>query len=140
MEMTSKKNKRCPQRILLADANADCRELVSLYLELLNYPAPIQAKDGEEALSKALTENPNFIIMEISLPKKDGFQVVAHLRANPVTRNTLILAATARALPDDREKCLASGFDAYLAKPFTMRELGNLLQTIFSCDASQDRP
>ena len=129
-----------PKKILLADANADCRELVCLYLERLNYPAPMQANDGEEALSKALTENPNFIIMEVSLPKKGGFQVVTHLRANPLTRNTVILAATARALPDDREKCLASGFDAYLVKPFTMRELGNLLQTIFSCDASQDRP
>ena len=120
-----------PKKILLDDANADYRELVCLYIERLNYPAPMQANDGEEALSKALTENPDLIIMEVSLPKKDGFQIVTHLRANPLTRNTLILAATARALPNDREKCLASGFDAYLAKPFTLRELKGLLQTIF---------
>lgn len=119
-----------PEKILLADANTDCRELLCLYLKLLNYPAPIQANDGEEALSKALAENPDLIIMEVSLPKKDGFQVVTHLRANPPTRNTLILAATARALPDDREKCLAGGFDAYLAKPFTIRDLQKLLQAI----------
>lgn len=127
-----------PKKILLADANADCRELVCLYLERLNYPAPMQANDGEEALSKALTENPDLIIMEVSLPKKDGFQVVTHLRANPLTRNTVILAATAMALPDDRERCLAGGFDAYLAKPFTIRELQKLLQSIFSCSVRSD--
>lgn len=127
-----------PKKILLADANADCRELVCLYLERLNYPAPIQVNDGEEALSKALTENPDFIIMEVILPKKDGFQIVTHLRANPLTRNTVILAATAMALPDDRERCLAGGFDAYLAKPFTIRELQKLLQSIFSCSVRSD--
>lgn len=127
-----------PKKILLADANADCRELVCLYLERLNYPAPMQANDGEEALSKALTENPDLIIMEVSLPKKGGFQVVTHLRANPLTRNTVILAATAMALPDDRERCLAGGFDGYLAKPFTKRELEELLRAIFSSGVRSD--
>ena len=129
-----------PKRILLADANVDCREFVCLYLELLNYPAPIQANDGEEALSKALTENPDLIIMEVRLPRKNGFQVVAHLRANPLTRNTWILAATAMALPNDREKCLAGGFDAYLAKPFTIHQLKDRLQTIFSSSTNQNHP
>ncbi len=117
-------------RILLADANEDCRELLRLYLKHLNYPAPLQANDGEEALSKALIERPNLIIMEVRLPKKDGFQVVAQLRSNPLTRNVLILAATAMALPQDREKCLVKGFDAYIAKPFTLRQFSDFLQNI----------
>ncbi len=129
-----------PKKILLADANADCRELLCLYLKLLNYPAPIQAVDGEDAVCKALTEHPDLIILEVILPKKDGLQIVTHLRANPLTRNTVILAATAMALPDDRERCLAGGFDAYLAKPFTIRELQKLLQTISLSDANRDHP
>lgn len=129
-----------PQKILLVDPNADCRELLLLYLNLLNYPAPIQANDAEEALSKAFTERPDLIIMEVLLPKGDGFQVVAHLRANPSTRNTLILATTAMALSRDREKCLASGFDGYLAKPFTLWELKNLLRAFFSTNSNRNRP
>lgn len=140
MEMRVPRSDRLPRTILVADGNPDCRELLSVYLKLLNYPAPVEAADGEEAVRKALIEKPDLIIMEIFLPKKDGLEVAAQLRANPLTRDAMIVAATAMALPDDRERCLAGGFDAYLAKPFTMRELGDLLQTIFSPDASPDRP
>ena len=138
--MKQKENEVPLRKILVADADGDCRELLCLYLELLNYPTPIQANDGEEVLRKALTERPDLIIMEVLLPKKDGFQVVNHLRANPLTRNALVLAATAMALPDDREKCLANGFNGYLAKPFTIRELKDLLQTIFPSNTNQNRP
>jgi CheY-like chemotaxis protein len=118
-----------PKKILLADANADYRELLCLYLNFLQYPAPTQAKDGREALSVALSENPDVIIMEVFLPKLDGFEIVARLRSNHGTRDAWILAATSMARPGDREKCLRSGFDAYLAKPFTMKELKELLPT-----------
>jgi len=140
METRVPRSDRLPRTILLADGNPDCRELLCLYLKLLNYPTPIQAADGEEAVRKALIEKPDLIIMEIFLPKKDGLEVAAHLRANPLTRDAMIVAATAMALPDGRERCLAGGFDGYLAKPFTVRELGSLLETIFSPDASPDRP
>ncbi len=123
------------KKILLADADPDFRELLRHYLEALKYPAPIEADDGEETLIKALTENPDLIIMEVRLPKRDGFQIVTHLRANPLTRNTWILAATAMASPVDREKCLANGFNAYLAKPFTLSELKDLLQITISADS-----
>lgn len=138
--MRPNENERQPKRILLADANPDCRELLCLYLKLLNYPTPTEAVDGEDTVCKALAEKPDLIIMETFLPKKDGLQVAAHLKANPSTRDTRIVAATAMAMPDDRERCLASGFDGYLAKPFTMRELEKLLQTIFSNSASPDSP
>lgn len=109
-----------------------------LYLKLLNYPTPIEAVDGEDAVRKALTEKPDLIIMEIFLPKKDGFEVTARLRADPLTRDAQIVAVTAMALPDDRERCLASGFDGYLSKPFTMREFGKLLQSILPSGGSVD--
>jgi CheY-like chemotaxis protein len=109
------------------------------YLQLLNYPAPSEARDGEEALSKALLELPDLILMEVSLPKLDGFQIVAHLRNNPWTRNMLAAATTAMALPGDRERCLARGFDAYLAKPFTLLELDDLLQAALLTRLKPDR-
>ncbi|MBI4490706.1 MAG: response regulator [Deltaproteobacteria bacterium] len=126
-----------PEKILLADSSADCRELLRHYLEILRYPTPIEANDGEEALSKAFNERPDLIVMEIRLPKMDGFQIVARLRSNPLTRNTYILAATAMALPEDREKCLAKGFNGYLAKPYTLKDLSDLLQTIFQATTNR---
>jgi len=120
-----------PKKILLADPDDNYRELVCLYLKFLNYPVPSVASDGEEALSKALTERPDLIVMEVRLPRKDGFGIVAQLRSNPLTRDTRILAATAMAGPQDREKCLDKGFNAYLAKPFTMVEFEGILESMF---------
>ena len=123
------------RKILLADADSDFRGILCHYLGFLNYPSPIQAGDGEEALSKAIIERPDLIIMEVFLPKTNGFQVVNHLRTNLSTRDMSILAATTLTLPGDPERCLKSGFNGYLAKPFTIRELGNLIQTLFPGDA-----
>jgi CheY-like chemotaxis protein len=61
--------------------------------------------------------------MDIRMPKMDGLEAVARIRNNPKTRSIPIIAATGNALPGDREKCLDSGCDDYLAKPFTHREL-----------------
>lgn len=123
------KNSACGGKILLVDPSADHRELVSLYLDILNYPAPTHAEDGEEALDMALSERPDLIIMEVRLSKLNGFEIVARLRGDPRTRDAWILAATAMAMPGDREKCLAAGFDAYLAKPFTLKQLKQAIQS-----------
>lgn len=118
-----------PGSILVADANADYRDLLCHYLDRLKYPNPIQAKDGREALSMALSQEPDLIIMELCLPKLHGFEIVARLRGDLRTSHAWIVAATAMALPGDREKCLRRGFDAYLAKPFTLKEFEELLLT-----------
>jgi CheY-like chemotaxis protein len=140
--MTPRENSLGGGKILLADASADCRDLVCLYLSLLKFPPPIQAKDGSEALSRALSEQPELIIMEVRLPKLNGFEVVAELRGDPRTQRTWILAATAMAMPGDRAKCLRSGFDAYLAKPYTMTELKDVLpdRSPFSPTPRHHRP
>ena len=129
MENGAGENNGCGRKILLADPSADYRELVSLYLGILKFPAPTHAEDGEEALSKALSEQPDLIVMEVRLPKLNGFEIVARLRGDPRTRGARILAATAMAMPGDRDKCLAGGFDAYLAKPFTLKQLKQILQS-----------
>ena len=125
------------KKILLADADPDCRELFRYYLEILGYPRPIEVGDGRQALIQALIERPDLIVMEIRLPKMDGFQVLSDLRRNPATRDTWILAATAMTPPLDREKCLAKGFNGFLAKPFTLKELKESLGQAFSNGASR---
>ncbi|HEY2991020.1 MAG TPA: response regulator [Candidatus Binatia bacterium] len=114
-------------RILLADAHADYRDLVCHYLAHLKYPCPAQAKDGREAVSMALSQEPDLIIMEPCLPKLHGFEILAQLRRDQRTSRAWIVAATAMAMPGDREICLGKGFDAYLAKPFTLKEFEDLL-------------
>ena len=127
MESEPQENKSRGGKILLVDTSADYRDLVSLYLAILEYPAPTHAEDGEQALRKALNEQPDLIIMEVRLPKLNGFELVARLRGDPRTRNIWILAATAMAMPGDHDKCIRGGFDAYLAKPFTLKQLKKVL-------------
>lgn len=117
------------KRILLVEDNPATIDVVQKELEFLGYDA-ITADDGRKAVEMAETHLPDLIIMDISLPQMDGLQATALIRENPKTRSIPILAATARALPGDREKCIQSGCNDYIAKPFTHRELGAALKKL----------
>ena len=114
------------KRILLVEDNPATVDVILKELEFLGYESVV-AQDGKEAVEKASSYMPDLIIMDISLPKMDGLEASALIRKNPKTQSIRILAATARALPGDREKCLQAGCDDYIAKPFTHRELGAAL-------------
>ncbi len=103
-------------------------------LEVLGY-AVVVAQDGIEAVEKAVEEPPDVIIMDMIMPKMDGFQAASSIRQNPKTKNIPILAATALARPGDRERCLESGCDGYIAKPFTHRQLGAAIDKVLEIRA-----
>ena len=117
------------KRILLVEDNPATIDVVQKELEFLGYEA-LTAENGEKAIEMAAAELPDLIIMDISLPRMDGLEATAMIRKNPKTESIPILAATARALPGDREKCLQSGCNDYIAKPFTHRELGAVLKKL----------
>ena len=117
------------KRILLVEDNNDALEIFAHALNFLGYETTI-AKTGIEAVDLAGTENPDLIMMDIMLPKMNGFEATSQLRSNPKTQFIPILAATAMALPGDREKCLRAGCDGYLAKPFTHKELGHAIERL----------
>jgi CheY-like chemotaxis protein len=117
------------KRILLVEDNPATIDVVQKELEFLGYDA-ITADDGRKAVDMAEAHLPDLIIMDISLPQMDGLQATALIRENPKTKSIPILAATARALPGDREKCIESGCNDYIAKPFTHRELGAALKKL----------
>jgi CheY-like chemotaxis protein len=98
-------------------------------LEFLGYESMI-AEDGRKAVDLASSYLPDLILMDISLPKMDGLEAASLIRKDPKTETIPILAATARALPGDREKCLQGGCDDYIAKPFTHRELGAAIKRL----------
>ena len=117
------------QKILLVEDNPATIDVIQKELEFLGYDCMV-ADDGKKGVDMASAHAPDLIIMDISLPKLDGLGATALIRQNPKTKAIPILAATARALPGDREKCLQGGCDDYIAKPFTHRELGAAIKKL----------
>lgn len=117
------------KRILLVEDHEATVEVMRTELELLGYNV-ITATDGDKAVEIAASGCPDLIVMDMAMPKMDGFQAASEIRKNPKTQDIPILAATAKAMTGDREKCLAAGCDAYLAKPFTYKELGSHIDAL----------
>ena len=123
------------KRVLLAEDHPGTIEVMQLELEVLGYDVTV-AQDGQEAVQKATAEPPDVIVMDMLMPKMDGFQVASAIRQNPKTKDIPILAATALARPGDREKCLESGCDGYIAKPFTHKQLGAAIDRLFEAQSN----
>ena len=110
------------KRVLLVEDNPPTADVLELELKHLGYEVKV-AKNGLEAVKMAVSEPPDLVVMDILLPELDGLEATRQIRENPATRDIPILAATAKAMPGDKEKCLAAGCDGYIAKPFSHREL-----------------
>ncbi len=117
------------KRLLLVEDNPATADIIQTELEFLGYESMV-ADNGKKAVEMAVSQLPDLIIMDISLPKMDGLEATSLIRKNPKTKAMPILAATARALPGDKEKCLQGGCDGYIAKPFTHRELGAAIKKL----------
>jgi CheY-like chemotaxis protein len=87
----------------------------------------LEAEDGEKALKTAMNVLPDLILLDMSLPIYDGFEVTKKLKKDNKTKNIPIIAVTAHAMKGDKERVLASGCDEYISKPVDMKLL---LQTI----------
>jgi two-component system, cell cycle response regulator DivK len=103
-------------QILIAEDKPSSRELIRILLEA-NGHIVHESSDGEEALQKARQYLPDLIILDLQMPKLDGWGVAAELRKHPKFSRIPILALTASAMPADRDRALAAGCSAYLAKP-----------------------
>lgn len=117
------------KRVLLVEDDLGMIDLVRTQLERLGYEV-IVAVDGLEAIEKAASDLPDLIVMDILMPKLDGFEATKLIRKDPKTQNIPILASTALALPGDKEKCLAAGCDGYISKPFTHRQLEAAIESV----------
>jgi two-component system, cell cycle response regulator DivK len=104
------------QRVLLVEDNEDNRTIYSTVLRHLGYEV-IEAEDGLRAVALARSELPALILMDISIPGIDGWEATRLLREDPATRAIPIVALTAHALADDRDRAAKAGFSSYLAKP-----------------------
>lgn len=109
------------KRILIVDDNEDSRELVKKILKKHDYEV-IEAVDGEDAIAKAIAYRPDLILMDISIPKIDGYEVTRRLKQRPDFKNIPIIAFTAHAMRGDQEKALQAGCNGYISKPINVKE------------------
>ncbi len=104
------------KKILVVEDNPDNREIMSLVLRHRGY-AVVEAEDGETALQLAGAEPPDLVLMDISLPRMDGFEATARLREMPDTAEVPVIAVSAHAFLEERRAAEEVGFDSYLMKP-----------------------
>ncbi len=111
-----------PETILVVDDDPDIARFVEVNLRSAGYEVAV-AGDGEEALERAGDIRPDLVLLDVMMPRIDGFEVAQRLRKNPQTANTSIIMLTAKALSADKVTGLQSGADDYIIKPFDPIEL-----------------
>jgi two-component system cell cycle response regulator DivK len=107
--------------ILIVEDNEKNRKLERDVLQYHGYRT-IEAETAEDGIRLAQEALPALILMDIQLPGMNGIQALGHLRTDPLTRAVPIMAVTASAMTQDRQKIMAAGFDGYQSKPINVKE------------------
>lgn len=115
--------------VLVADDDPDILTLVGFRLERAGYEV-LPARDGEEALALALERQPDLAILDVMMPKLDGYEVTQRLRENPATSGMPVILLTARVQEADITRGFEAGADDYIKKPFSPQELRARVQAI----------
>ena len=115
--------------VLVAEDDEDIRALVVYRLERSGYEV-VQARDGEEALRLAAEREPDLAILDVMMPKLDGYEVTRRLRREPATSRLPVILLTARSQEADVSQGFAAGADDYIRKPFSPDELRARVQAI----------
>lgn len=110
------------RRILVVEDQEDNRRIIRDLLTSVGYEM-IEALDGAAGVRLAKSERPDLILMDIQLPVLDGYEATRKIKADPDLRSIPIIAVTSYALSGDDTKALEAGCDAYVAKPFSPRQL-----------------
>ncbi|HET9216070.1 MAG TPA: response regulator [Terriglobia bacterium] len=118
------------KRILVVDDNPSSRELVRFALELEPEYEIDEATDGHDAISRIRHTQPDLILMDIQMPEMDGYETLRQIRANPSCKLVPVVAITAFAMLDDRQKAFEAGFDGYFAKPINIAALRTQIDSL----------
>jgi DNA-binding response OmpR family regulator len=118
-------------RIYVADDDADMRNLLTLCLIEEGHEVLV-AKDGEAALESLIEDPPDLLVLDIMMPKMNGFQVLEGLASYGLRESVKVLVLTARGAEADRVNGLLHGADRYLAKPFNQDEFRTAVKTLLA--------
>jgi two-component system cell cycle response regulator DivK len=110
------------KRILVADDRATSRELIRTLLEHEGYEIS-EAADGQEAVEMALANVPDLVLLDIQMPRLDGYGAVREMRRDERLKSLPIVALTASAMHSDRDLVFEAGFSGYITKPVSLRVL-----------------
>lgn len=118
------------KRILVVDDNASSRELVKFALE----PCYVveEASDGRDAILRIHETLPDLVLMDIQMPDMDGYETLHQIRAHPASALVPVVALTAFAMLEDRQKAFEAGFDGYFAKPINIAALRTQVESLLN--------
>ncbi len=121
--------------ILIVEDEPQNRKLLSELLAIKGYSV-LEAQDGEQGVELAFAQRPDLILMDIQLPKRDGFEAVQILKGDVRTREIPIWVLTAYAMPADEARIRTSGCDKYMTKPLDLPDLLACIEHLFgsACD------
>lgn len=97
--------------------------------------AVIEARNGEEAVAKIRSEKPDLVFLDLMMPKKNGYEVLEEVRADPAIASTYVILLTAKGQDSDRERGLAMGANEFMTKPFSPTVILQRLREILGGDA-----
>ena len=124
--------------ILLVEDDEMNRDMMSRWLIRWGYKVTM-AVNGEEAVNKVHRDKPDLVLMDLSLPKIDGWEATRRLKADVKTRQIPIIALTAHAMTGDRVKALVAGCDEYSAKPVDFKRLQKIIDALLQRMPQPDR-
>ena len=116
-------------KVLVVDDELNIRNILDFTLGAEGYRV-IAAGDGEEALTLAATEEPDLIILDVMMPRSDGFEICQRLKENPATAGIPVILLTARNTSDDRRRGSEVQADEYITKPFRPQMLIDKVQSL----------
>ena len=109
------------KKILIVEDNEDNMYVLEAFLE--DDFELVEATDGKMGLEMAITEKPDLILLDISLPEMDGTEVIVKIRKHQEIKDTPVIALTAHAMLGDKERFMEFGFDEYMSKPIVDEDI-----------------
>jgi CheY-like chemotaxis protein len=120
-----------PLLVLCADDDEDILSLVALRLERAGFQV-VTAADGEQAVEQARARRPALAVLDVMMPKRTGYEVLAEIRGDEALREMKVILLSARVQEGDVEQGMDAGADAYLAKPFKAQDLVSKVQELLA--------
>lgn len=118
-------------KILIVEDNEMNRDMLSRRLARQGFEIAI-AIDGRQGVEMAISEKPDLILMDMSLPVINGWEATEKVKSNPETKTIPVIALTAHAMAEDREKCIAAGCDDFDTKPVDLPRLVEKIKTLLA--------
>jgi two-component system cell cycle response regulator DivK len=115
--------------VLLVDDFRDGREMLSEYLRFSGFHVA-EAVDGAQALDIALKTKPRVVLMDLTMPGMDGWEATRRLKADPRTRDIIVIALTANVMHGEEERARAAGCDGFIPKPFELTAVADTLRKV----------